>query len=218
MTEETVNQQPEQNAGDKAFNFRQFEERYKRDMALERSKNESLQKELQTIREQVTKSQSSDEEEEEFDPYDRRKFEKTVEKYSSKSNNQTKEEVKQTVQQILQEERDRQWLDKNNDFFDVMKHADKLAEIDPELASTILNMPDNFERKKLVYKNIKLAGVHKPKQEVSAQDRINQNRRHPGYQSSGVATAPYASQGDFSQSGQKSAYDKIQELKKNLRL
>lgn len=218
MTEETVNQQTEQNSNDKAFNFRQFEEKYKRDISAERAKIETLQKELEATKQQLNKTHVQDDDDEEFDPYDRRKFEKTVERYSSRSNNQTKEEVKQTVQQILQEERDRQWLDKNSDFFDVMKHADKLAETDPELASTILNMPDNFERKKLVYKNIKLAGLHKPKQEVSTQDRINQNRRHPGYQASGVGTAPYAAHGDFSQAGQKTAYEKIQALKNNLRL
>ena len=100
-----------------------------------------------------------------------------------------------------------------------MKHAQKLVDKDPELAETILEMPDTFERQKLVYKSIKSLGLHKPEEsKESIQSKIDANRRTPYYQPSGVASAPYASQGDFSPAGQKNAYDKLKELKNRLRL
>ncbi len=100
-----------------------------------------------------------------------------------------------------------------------MSHAQKFADNDPELAETILQMPEGFERQKLVYKNIKALGLHKPAQKQSTiQEKIDQNRRSPYYQASGVGSAPYASQGDFSAGGQKNAYEKMLELKKNLRI
>ena len=50
------------------------------------------------------------------------------------------------------------------------------------------------------------------------QEKIDANRKSPYYQPSGVGAAPYASAGDFSDSGQKSAYAKMQELKSRLRI
>jgi hypothetical protein len=99
-----------------------------------------------------------------------------------------------------------------------MQHAEKFAQKDPELAETILNMPDSFERQKLVYKSIKALGVHKPEvQAPSIQDKIDANRRSPYYQPSGPGSAPYQSQGDFSPAGQKNAYAKMKELQNRLR-
>jgi len=101
----------------------------------------------------------------------------------------------------------------------IQQHADKFAEREPELAETILQMPEGFERQKLVYKNIKALGLHKPAEVKSTiQDKVDANRRSPYYQPSGVGSAPYAAAGDFSPSGQKNAYQKMQELKNKLRI
>jgi len=101
-----------------------------------------------------------------------------------------------------------------------MQHVEKFAQMDPELADTILEMPDTFERQKLVYKNIKALGVHKPKVvEASIQAKVDANRKSPYYQPTGVSPAPYNnSAGDFSPSGQKNAYDQMQKLKAQLRI
>jgi hypothetical protein len=80
-------------------------------------------------------------------------------------------------------------------------------------------MPEGFDRQKLVYKNIKALGLHKPAiKEPSIQEKIDANRRSPYYQPSGVANAPYSTVGDFSTAGQKNAYQKMQELKSKLRI
>jgi hypothetical protein len=100
-----------------------------------------------------------------------------------------------------------------------MANAQKFADKDPELAETILTMPDTFERKKLVYKNIKVLGLHLKEQARSTiQDKVDQNRKSPYYQPSGVGTAPYSSQGDFSKTGMESSYKKMKELQSRLRL
>ena len=79
-------------------------------------------------------------------------------------------------------------------------------------------MPEGFERQKLVYQNIKELGVDKPEQKQSTiQEKVDANRRSPFYQPTGVGTAPYATSGDFSQTGQKQAYAKMKELQARLR-
>jgi len=118
------------------------------------------------------------------------------------------------VNHAVREERKNNWIKSNPDFYDILQQADKLAQKDPELAESILDMPESFERQKLVYKNIKAMGLHKPEVKApSIQEKIDSNKRSPYYQPSGVGTAPYASVGDFSQTGQKQAYAKMQALK-----
>jgi len=80
-------------------------------------------------------------------------------------------------------------------------------------------MPEGFERQKLVYKNIKALGLHKaPEKQSTVQDKIDANRKSPYYQPTGVGSAPYSQVGDFSDNGHKLAYEKMQALKKQLRI
>ena len=118
----------------------------------------------------------------------------------------------------MAEERKNSWLKNTPDFYEIMGHAQAFAERDPELAETILSMPEGFERQKLVYKNIKALGLHKKEEpRASIQDKIDQNKRSPYYQPSGMGAAPYAAAGDFTPSGMKNSYAKMQELKNRLR-
>lgn len=172
------------------------------------------------------KSRSKVEDEEDEDPYDvidHRKLDKKLSKFNQKSRQETESVVENAVQQALAKERQRQWLKSNPDFAEVMEHADILAQKDPELAEIVLTMPDNFERQKLVYKNIKAYGAHRkeePKETI--QDKINQNMRSPYYQPSGVGTSPY--QGyvlggkDYSDSEKLNSFNKMKELQKKIRL
>jgi hypothetical protein len=112
------------------------------------------------------------------------------------------------------------WLENNPDFYEVLnKNADKLAQRSPRLAKSILAMPDTFERQKLVYENIKELGLDKPEsKQPSIQQKVDANRRSPYYQPSGIAAAPYSQVADYSETGQKQAYAKMQELKKQMRI
>ncbi len=195
---------------DKELNFRALEARYEKKLSEERQARLDVEKRL---------SQTHDDDDSDEPYVDRKKLGKELAKFGEKTMQQTQSEIKQAVNSALYEERKQSWLDTNGDFYDVMQHAEKFAQSDPQLAKTILEMPEGFERQKLVYYNIKSRGLDKPVQkEKSVQEKIDANRRSPYYQPSGVGTAPYASQGDFSPQGQEQAYKKLQELKKNLRI
>ncbi len=198
---------------DKELNFRNLEAKYQRELEKERAARLEAERLAQ---EALSKKQI--EEDDTSDPYvDHKKLDKKLQKFGEQTQKQTQTEIQKAVNQALYEERKNNWLKQNPDFQEVLQYADKFAAKDPDLAETILEMPEGFERQKLVYKNIKALGLHKPEvKEPSIQEKINANRRSPYYQPGGTGTAPYASQGDFSPAGQKNAYDKMMELKRRL--
>lgn len=216
-TPESVNQVQENKPSDKELNFRQLEAKYERQLAQERAARVEAERIAQEAR---RPSDNGDDDEDASEPYvDHKRLNKKLAKFGEQTKHQTQTDINNAVHNALKEERKQNWIKQNPDFYEVLQHADKFADKDPELAETILEMPEGFERQKLVYKNIKALGIHKPEVKgPSIQDKIDANRRSPYYQPSGVGSAPYASAGDFSPSGQKNAYDKMQELKNKLRL
>ena len=210
-------QSPEQKPNDKEYNFRQLEAKYQRQLEQERA----ARLEAERIAQEATSRKQDKDEDDDLEPYvDHKKLKREQARFGQEIKQQTQTEIKQAVQQALAQERQQNWLKSNPDFHEVMQHVEKFAQMDPELADTILEMPDTFERQKLVYKNIKALGVNKPKApEQSIQAKVDANRRSPYYQPSGVSPAPYNnSGGDFTPSGQKNAYDQMQKLKAQLRI
>lgn len=207
---------PENKLSDKELNFRQLEAKYQRQLEQERAARLEAEKRAEEAARK--KSIDEDDEDDDSEPYvDHRKLDKKLAKFGEQTQKITQTEIQKAVQAALQEEKKQSWLKNNSDFYDVLQHAEKLAQQDPELAETILQMPEGFERQKLVYKNIKALGLHRPmEKQPSIQEKIDANRRSPYYQPSSVGTAPYASAGDFSPAGQKSAYEKLLSLKKRL--
>lgn len=208
----------EQTQNNKEYNFRQLEAKYQREIEQERSARIEAEKRAQEVSEKTKFNNEDDDDDSE--PYvDKKKLNKSLNKYGEQIKQQTQTEIQKAVQMAINQERKENWLKQNSDFQDVLNHAEKLIKADPELAETILQMPDNFERQKLVYKSIKAMGLHQEKpKEPSVQEKIDANRRSPYYQPSGVGNAPYSNVSDFSQKGQKQAYDKMQELKNRLRI
>jgi len=217
MTLSTQENQAEQaKPSDKELNFRALEQKYQRQ--LEQERNARLEAEKMVLESQSKKNSNDDDDDSE--PYvDHKNLQKKLNKFGEQTKVQTQTEIKQAVQQALTEERRQNWLKNNPDFYEVLQHAEKFAQKDPELAESILEMPEGFERQKLVYKNIKALGIHKPEvKSPSIQEKVDANRKSPYYQPSGVGASPYTSQGDFSESGQKSGYENMQKLKKTLRI
>lgn len=214
----TAPQETQAQPSDKEINFRlqekAMQEKYERLLNQERAERERLTKELQERRAAPV------EDDDDSEPYvDHKKLDKKLARFGENTMKQTQNEIQKAVHTALHEERKQNWIKQNSDFYDVLQNAEKLYQKDPELAETILEMPEGFERQKLVYKNIKALGLDKPAPaQPSIQDKIDANRRSPYYQPSGVGSAPYASRSDFSDSGQKQAYEKMQALKKSLRL
>lgn len=198
---------------DKELNFRALESKYQKELEKERS----ARLEAEKVAQEALARRSQDEDDD-SEPYvDNKKLEKKLAKFGENNSRQTQSQIQSAVQNALEEERRNNWLEQNGDFYDVLQNAEKLALKDPELAKTILKMPEGFERKKLVYANIKALGLHKPEvKQSSIQEKIDANRKSPYYQPSGVGSAPYASMSDFSEHGKKTAYDKMKELQKRL--
>lgn len=205
--------QPTEQQNNKEYNFRMLEAKYQRQLEAERQEKEQLKQQLQS-------RQQPQEEEESDEPYVAPKqLQKKLNQFGQSTQSEIQKAMEIAKQQAKEELKQEMYLEKNRDFYDVLQHAEKLAQHDPELAETILTMPNNFERQKLVYKNIKALGLDKPLQKQSTiQEKVDANRRSPYYQPSGVGAAPYAQVGDYSQGGQKNAYEQMQKLKNNLRL
>jgi len=219
MTTPQENQVPEQN-NSKEYNFRQLEQKYQRQLEQERSAREQAERMAQEAMSR-NKPQQVEEEENDEDPYiDRKKLAKQLNKYDQQNKQYTQSEIQKGVQIALQEERKNNWLKSNPDFHEILdQYANKLADLDPDLAESILEMPNTFERQKLVYKNIKTLGLHKPPAKQSTiQEKVDSNRKGAFYQPSSIGSAPYQSQGDFSPSGQKQAYEKMKEMQARLRI
>lgn len=217
IQQDQAQQAPTTQTSDKELNFRRQQQMYEK--KLEEERNARLQAEQRASELERLRS-SNDDDDDDNEPYiDKKRLVKTATKVKQEIRQETQAEVQNAIQKALEADRRDRWLEQNPDFEETMSHADKLAQMDPELARSILAMPESFERQKMVYRNIKLLGVHKPKQpEQSIQSKIDANKRSPYYQPSGVGSAPYQSVGDYSQGGQKNAYDKMQELKNRLRL
>lgn len=210
--------QETQKQNDKEYNFSQIRQQ------LEREQQEKLQlrQEVDKLKQiaQANLASKDDEDTDDDEPYvDHKKLKRELGKVVKQTINETDTKIQSAVNKALSEERQKQWMKNNPDFYDVMQHAQTFADKDPDLAETILEMPEGFERQKLVYKNIKALGLHKKEEPKSnIQDKIEQNKRSPYYQPSGIGSAPYAAAGDFTPTGQKTAYQKMQELKNRLRI
>ncbi|SRR5216684_1170834 len=209
------NQAEQQQISNKELNFRALEAKYQKQLDQERSEKERLKTELEERSKLSLKDDDDDSE-----PYvDHKKLNKTLSKMGQNTQSEIQKAMEIAKQSAKEELKQEMWLEQNQDFYDVLKHAEKFAQRAPKLAANILRMPEGFERQQLVYHNIKELGLDKPEpKQSSIQEKIDANKKSPYYQPSGVGTAPYAGAGDFSPSGQKAAHDKMQELKARLRM
>ena len=218
MTVET-NPVAEQKPNDKELNFRALEAKFQKQLEQERAEKLEAQR---VAKELMEKTQRNDrEDEDDAEPYvDYKKLEKKLAAFEKKLEEKIDRKSEEKSTKMIEKERQQAWIENNPDFYDVVqKNAEKFMHQAPHLADAILKMPDGFERQKLVYYNIKSLGLDKPEvKQPSVQEKIDANRRSPFYQPPTMGTAPYASTGDFSASGQKNAYDHMKELQKRLRM
>lgn len=202
---------------EKEFNFRKQQQMYERQLEQERAERLRLQQELERRQQPA----QQDDEDDDDEPYvQKKKLAKKLDRVSQNTQSEIQKAMEIAKVKAKEELKQEMWLENNPDFYDVLQnHSQKLYETNKELANNILQMPESFERQKLVYNNIKALGLHQDKpKSPSIQDKIDANRKSPFYQPTNVGNAPYSSQGDFSQAGQKNAYEQMQALKSRLRL
>lgn len=205
---------------DKEYNFQQLRKQLDSERQA-RMQAEEKAKKFEEETQRRASSQSEDDEDEDDDPYvDRRHLDKRFKKWEMTLEEKMERKAEEKARSLLNQERQQSYMKQHEDFNEIMQPdmLQKFIDKHPGLAEGILSMPEGFERQKLVYENIKALGINKKEEAPSVQDKINQNRRSPYYQPSGVGTSPYQGAGDFSNAGKKSAYDKMQDLKKRLRI
>lgn len=211
----------EAKTNDQEINFA----RLRKQLDQERAAKQQLEERLAQVERERAPMQSRDDSDDEptsDEPYvDYRSLDKRFKKFQGNMEQTIEKKAEEKARSMMEKARQEDFLKSNPDFFNVVsnEYVQKFAEKHPEIAEPMLEMPDNFARQKLLYQNIKALRVHMKDEPVkSIQSTVDQNRRSPYYQPSGIPAAPYASQGDFSASGQENAYKKLQELKKNMRL
>ncbi len=209
---------------DKAFNFEQLRKKLEsteREKQVAQAKLMAYEKEIaEAARKKIRDVDHDDDYSDE--PYvDEKRLNRKFEKFEERFGKRVDEVAEQKARQMVEQERNQMFLKQNPDFTHILNSEviEKFAAKHPEIAEPMLEMPDGFARQKLLYQAIKLSGVHKPPEnKPSIQETIDKNRKSPYYQPSGVAAAPYAGGGDYSDTGMKTSYDKVQELKKRLRI
>ena len=216
MNETQVNV-PQEKQSDKELNFRALEAKYQK--ALDQERNARLEAE-RIAQEATSKKHVQQDDDDDDEPYvDKKKLNKKLASFGQNTQSEIQKAMEMAKETAKQEIRKESWMERNPDFYDVLQHAEKFAQEAPELAETILQMPEGFERQKLVYQNIKKLGIDKPQaKQQSIQDKVDANRKSPFYQPSGISTGPYSQAGDFSDAGKKNAYDKMKALQKQLRM
>jgi len=216
----------EQKPNDKEYNFRQLEKARDAAEQARRVAEAKLAKYESDVQEAAKKKylqrEPDDDDDHSDEPYvDERRLNRKFAKFEERFDKKVDEKAEQKARAMLEQERNANFLKQNPDFNQVLSPEviEKFATKHPEIAEPMLEMPEGFSRQKLLYQNIKALGLHKPQEKApSIQDTINKNQRGPFYQPTGISPAPYAGGGDFSEVGQKSAYQKVQELKSRLRL
>lgn len=215
-----VNQVPENKPSDKELNFRALEAKLAQERAARLEAEKARQEAERNAQEALRKRTMIDDDDDDNEPYvDHKRLEKKLGSFERRLEEKIEKKAEEKARMMLDKEKQESYLRSNPDFYEVLQHAEKFATQDPELAETILHMPEGFERQKLVYKTIKAMGIHKPAaQAPSIQEKIDSNKRSPYYQPSGIGTSPYANAGDFSPAGQQNAYAKMKELQARLRI
>ena len=212
------NQDQVSQTSDKELNFRKLEAKYQQELAFERSRREEAEKQAQELSKRH--NVEPDDDDDDSEPYvDHKRLTKKLNKFGQNTQYEIKNAMQQAKEAAKEELKQEFFLENHADFHQVLEKAEDFAQRHPKLAENILRMPPGFERQKLVYHTIKELGIDQPaKKESTIQEKIDANRKGPYYQPSGVGAAPYHSASDFSQSGQKQAYDKMKELQSRLRL
>jgi len=215
-------QEAQKTTNDKEHNFAQIRKQLEQERQGRLQAEARAQEAERLVADKAKVRESSDEDDASDEPYiDEKRLNKKLTKFEKQLEEKIDKKAEEKALSLLNQQNRQNFLKQNPDFNEIMSPEvlQKFVEKHPDVAEDLMQMPDTFERQRLVYRNIKALGVHKkeePKENI--QSKIDQNRRSPYYQPSGIGTAPYQSAGDFSPSGQKNAYSKMQELKSKLRI
>lgn len=209
-------------SNDKELNFARLrQERDRMAMALEqeRAERERLTQENQRMKE-ATRPRQSDREDDQDDDHDEPYVDrKALKRNLARERESILKEAEQIASRKIAEENNRNFMTRlkaeHPDFDNVLNEetAAKLEQVNPKIAEMIMQIPDEYQRRKMAYETVKMAGLHKKPEAAPIQDKVNQNMRNPYYHPSSAGSGPVP-MGDFSEAGKKSAYEKTREMMK----
>jgi hypothetical protein len=217
------NSQAETPKDNKELNFEKVRKQLEQERAGRIAAEDRASKLEQERATQARKPYKEDDDDIESDePYvDHKVLNRKLAKFGQDFEKKVDQLAEQKARSLIEQDKQQNYVKQNPDFQQVLtqENIQQFAEKHPAIAERMLRMPDSFDRQALLYEQIKVFQTNKKEeQKPSIQSTIDQNRRGPYYQPSGIGSSPYASAGDFSPSGQKNAYTKLQELKSKLRL
>lgn len=186
---------------DKDYNFEQLRrklENTEREKQAALAKASAYEKEIAEAAKKKFREPEPDDDSYDEPYVDERRLNKRLERFEERFSKQVDEKAELKARQMLEQERNSQFLKHNTDFNQILsaENIEKFAKTHPDIAEEMLEMPDGFNRQKLLYQQIKALGIHKPPAPaVSIQETIDKNRKGPFYQPSGIGSAPYAGGG-----------------------
>lgn len=176
--------------------------------------------ELEKIAQERIKAANSHDDDDDDEPYvDKKRLNKRLTTFKKEQDEEIDRKVNNLVQQRLMQQQQENFLKENPDFQQVMSSdlVQKFADAHPEMAKNILKMPEGIERHQLVYQAIKSLGIDKPPaKQPSIQEKMDANRRSPFMPNPGNSGPGYQVNGDYSESGQKNAYQQMKNLQKRM--
>lgn len=216
-----VAEQKESNAERNFAKLRQKADKAEQMADQERNERLKLQEEVERLRGQRVTEFSDDEEDDSSDPYvDKRKLKKLFTKWEAKNDEKIVRTAQEIARQVLNEDRQRNFMtqlkSEHRDFDEVVNDdtIEKLKAGSPRMAAMLAGEPDEYKKHAIAYEAIKLANLHRKPENVK--EKVEQNMKNPYYYPSSMGTGG-TSLGDFSSTGKKAAYDKIQQLKASRR-
>lgn len=208
----------EQKPDNKEFNFRRLEQSRDEEMRkrVEAEKErEYLKRELEQIK---TMLQPKEEDPlASIDPYDPKSVQagisKTLEIERKKILKEAEEVVRQNLERTKKEDRVNSLRYEHSDYDQVMNEQNiaKLGDLQPELVESLLEVQDEYKRRKLAYQAIKKHIVAKPEPRASIKEKVEENKANPYFIPASHGNPPVKGI-DFdmqSKDARKQAYEKL---------
>lgn len=215
--QETQNTAPTEKTPQQSFaEMRQIIDETRKEKAQMQQKIAKLEEMAEKASERKAAPAPVVDDEETNDPYvDNRTLNRKLQRMQEDFEKKMDQKAEEKAKTMIAGERRDAYLRQNSDFRKIMESdlVQKFAEKHPEVAESILAMPESFERQKLVYSNIKALGLHKEEEpKVPIQQQIDHRKKNYYYIPGQVGSAPYAAVADYSPASQKLAFQKMRAL------
>ena len=192
------------------YNFAQV----RRAMEEKEAENARLKAELEETKSAKAKASAAVDEDDDEPYVDMRKLKKALASMHGEVDAKIDVRAEQKAREMLEMEKRKEFLRANPDFEEVLsaQNLEKYAHANPDEAEDWVKLPDDFTRKKLIYRQLKKDAIAKQQQEKSSiQQKIDANRKSP-FMPSQYGNPPGANMGDFSEAGQKNAFAQMRAL------